>query len=161
MAKGDFKVYVKELHGVTIEYLESLKERTDVERNKLHIDAILMSIDKKTVSQISEKLWIHQDTVYNYIHSWNHSGLYSLRFIEFMQTQDGEVFRFLKRIVFEFPPINERKWTVPMLRDCINEEFKTNYTYYKIRTMLCTLGGIRALKAELAKKISETALTCG
>jgi len=159
MAKGYFKVYVKELHGVPIEYLKSLKESAGSERNRLHLDTILMSIDKKTVSQISEKLWIHQDTIYNYIHNWNQSGLYSLNFIEFAQTQDGEVFRFLKRIIFEFPPTNGRKWTVPTLRDCVNKEFSANYTYYKIRVMLCALGGIRNLKAEMSRKVSEEATT--
>lgn len=157
MAKGYFKIYAKELHGTTIEHLKSLKERAGSERNRLHLDVILMSIDKKTVSQISEKLGIHPDTTYNHIHNWNRSGLYSLRLIEFAQTQDGEIFQCLKRIIFEFPPTNGRKWTIPMLQEYINDKYNAHYTYYKIRTILCALGGIRNLKAELSRRISEEA----
>jgi len=156
MAKA--KVQVKDLHGLTIGFVKDLKDKAGSERIRLQIDAILMSFGRTPVQKISEKLGVHPETIYKYVHEWNRDGLRSLRLIEFAQNQDGDVCRDLKIAIFEQPP-NGCKWTIPMLQEYINDKYNARYTYYKIRTILCALGGIRCLKAELSRRISEESTT--
>jgi len=144
-------VKVNTLHGSTPEFLEKLHDIASLEIRKLRIRTLILSFSGKPVREIANELMMDKETVYRYIHNWNSVGLQSLSLIEFRQNQDGEVFKTIKHVLPNSLPsdynLKGKMWTIEKTRVFINKKYNTNYNFYKIRRMLCEMGGIKALIA--------------
>lgn len=110
------------------------------------IQGVMLSIEKKSISEIAEILHVHRSSVHTWVTLWNEHGVVSLyeghRSGRPRQLNDNDKER-LADIVESGPVaygLNTGVWTSPVIAMIIEDEFGVSYHPGHVRKLLHALG---------------------